>query len=124
MPKINTLNLNSIDYEIEDATARASISKLGKLPFIEITEVAGRNITAQVTKDTQSDTGKLTNGSLVGYSLFGEAGTIGLGRYFVDGLASQGVDYLVNAATGHDEITGAHKGVAVYRNDNSLEIIC
>lgn len=124
MPKINTLNLNSIDYDIEDATARESISKLGKLPFIEITEVAGRNITAQVAKDTPSDTGKLTNGSLVGYSLFNGAGTIDLGRYFVDGLAAQGIDYLLNSATGHDDITGAHKGIAVYRNNNSLEILC
>ena len=124
MPKINTLNLNSIDYDIEDAMARESISKLGKLPFIEITEISGRSITAQVAKDTPSDTGKLTNGSLVGYSLFGEAGTLDLGRFFVDGLASQGVDYLVNAATGHGAITAPHKGIAVYRNGNSLEIIC
>lgn len=124
MPKINTLNLNSIDYEIEDATARESVSKLGKLPFIVITAIKAITITAKVSADTPSDTGKIPDGRLVGYQL-GPGLTIKNEEgYRVEGLASQGVEYLLNVDTGHGDITGPHKGVAVYKSGGTLEIIC
>lgn len=124
MPKINTLNLNNIDYDIEDATARESISKLGKLPFIEITEVAGRDITAQVAEDTPSGTGRIPSGTLVGYKLNDGLTIQDNAWYSVQGLASQGILYLQNVGTGHGAITGTHKGVAVFRNESYLDILC